>query len=123
MILKVFERLLNIDDIEYKWAVRLMFLVCIIARCAVFFNPYTDTNFSWLNSWMAAFEAATEIVLEKACERVDARDADGTVPVFVEPTPAVRQPEPTPALSAPAKPESTMPLPAALASEVDDDQA
>ena len=58
MILKVFERLLNIDDIEYKWAVRLMFLVCIISRCAVFFNPYTDTDFTWLNAWMSNFETA-----------------------------------------------------------------
>ena len=60
MILKVFERLLNIDDIDYKWAVRFMFLFCVVARCAVFFNPYSDTDFTWLNSWMSNFEAADQ---------------------------------------------------------------
>ena len=60
MILKVFERLLNIDDIDYKWAVRLMFLVCIVSRCAVFFNPYTDTDFTWLNTWMTNFDTADQ---------------------------------------------------------------
>lgn len=78
---------------------------------------------AWYNKYMAAYEAATECVLEKACERVDARVADDVVPVIVEPTPMVGQSEPTPALSAPASPNSTMPLPAASASEVDDDQA
>ena len=60
MILKVFERLFNIDDIDCKWGVRFMFLFCVIARCAVFFNPYTDTDFSWLNSWMSNFDAADQ---------------------------------------------------------------
>ncbi|MDO4876276.1 MAG: hypothetical protein Q3987_02715 [Oscillospiraceae bacterium] len=60
MILKVFERLLNIDDIDYKWAVRFMFLFCVVARCAVFYNPYSDTDFTWLNSWMSNFEAADQ---------------------------------------------------------------
>ena len=60
MILKVFERLLNIDDIDYKWAVRFMFLFCVVARCAVFFNPYSDTDFTWLNSWMSNFESADQ---------------------------------------------------------------
>ena len=58
MILRVFERLLNIDDIDCKWGVRLMFLFCVVARCAVFFNPYADTNFAWLNSWISNFESA-----------------------------------------------------------------
>lgn len=60
MILKIFERLLNIDDIEGKWAVRFMFLFCVIARCAVFFNPYSDTDFSWMNTWITSYEAAKD---------------------------------------------------------------
>ena len=60
MILKVFERLFNIDDIDCKWGVRFMFLFCVVARCAVFFNPYSDTDFSWLNSWMSNYEAADQ---------------------------------------------------------------
>lgn len=57
MILKVFERLLNIDDIDCKWCVRIMFLLSVVIRCAAFLNPYSDTDFTWLNSWMASFEA------------------------------------------------------------------
>ena len=60
MILKVLERLFNIDDIDCKWGVRFMFLLCVLSRCAVFFNPYSDTDFSWLNSWMSSFEAADQ---------------------------------------------------------------
>ena len=58
MILKVFERLFNIDDIDCKWGVRFMFLFCVVARCAVFFNPYSDTNFTWLNTWISTYESA-----------------------------------------------------------------
>ncbi len=58
MILKLFERLLNIDDINCKWGVRFMFLFCVVARCAVFFNPYSDTDFTWLNTWISNFESA-----------------------------------------------------------------
>ena len=58
MILRVFERLFNIDDIDCKWGVRFMFLFCVVARCAVFFNPYSDTNFTWLNSWISTYESA-----------------------------------------------------------------
>lgn len=60
MILKVLERLFNIDDIDCKWGVRFMFLFCVLARCAVFFNPYSDTDFSWLNGWMSNFESADQ---------------------------------------------------------------
>lgn len=35
-----------------------MFLFCVVARCAVFFNPYADTNFTWLNAWISTFESA-----------------------------------------------------------------
>ena len=58
MIFKVLERLFNIDDIDCKWGVRFMFLFCVIARCAVFFNPYADMDFTWLNSWISNFESA-----------------------------------------------------------------
>ena len=58
MIFKVLERLFNIDDIDCKWGVRFMFLFCVLARCAVFFNPYADTDFTWLNSWISTFESA-----------------------------------------------------------------
>ena len=58
IIFKVFERLLNIDDIDCKWGVRFMFLFCVIARCAVMFNPYADTDFSWLNTWITTYESA-----------------------------------------------------------------
>ena len=60
MILKVFERLFNIDDIDCKWSVRFMFLFCVLSRCAVFFNPYSDTDFSWLNAWMNNYESADQ---------------------------------------------------------------
>ena len=60
MILKVLERLFNIDDIDCKWGVRFMFLFCVLARCAVFFNPYSDTDFSWLNAWKNNFESADQ---------------------------------------------------------------
>ena len=58
IIFKVFERLLNIDDIDCKWGVRFMFLFCVIARCAVMFNPYSDTDFTWLNTWITTYESA-----------------------------------------------------------------
>ena len=58
MIFKVLERLFNIDDIDCKWGVRFMFLFCVVARCAVFFNPYSDTDFTWLNSWISSLESA-----------------------------------------------------------------
>jgi hypothetical protein len=58
IIFKVFERLLNIDDIDCKWGVRFMFLFCVVARCAVMFNPYSDTDFSWLNTWITTYESA-----------------------------------------------------------------
>ena len=57
VILKLFERLLNIDDIRYKWCVRLMFFFCVILRCAAFLNPYSDTDFSGLYSWMNNLES------------------------------------------------------------------
>ncbi len=57
MILKIFERLLNIDDINCKWGIRFMFFFCVILRCSAFFNPYSDTDFSWLNGWMSSFES------------------------------------------------------------------
>ena len=49
MIFRILERMFNIDDIDCKWGVRFMFLFCVVARCAVFFNPYSDTDFTWLN--------------------------------------------------------------------------
>ena len=60
MFLKVLERLFNIDDIDSKWGVRFMFLLCVVVRCAVFFNPYSDTDFTWLNSWINNFETADQ---------------------------------------------------------------
>lgn len=57
VFLKIFERLLNIDDISYKWGVRFMFFFCVIFRCAAFLNPYSDTDFTWLNAWMSNLEA------------------------------------------------------------------
>lgn len=58
MILKIFERLLYIDDINCKWGVRFMFILCVVFRCAVFFNPYSDTDFSWLNAWVNSTTAS-----------------------------------------------------------------
>lgn len=58
MIFRILERMFNIDDIDCKWGVRFMFLFCVVARCAVFFNPYSDTDFTWLNTWISNFESA-----------------------------------------------------------------
>ena len=58
MIFRVLERMFNFDDIDCKWGVRFMFLFCVVARCAVIFNPYSDTDFTWLNTWISNFESA-----------------------------------------------------------------
>ena len=66
MILRVFERLLNIDDIDCRWTVRVMFLLCVFSRLAVFFNPYTDTDFTWINSWMSTADTTGDLAAQAA---------------------------------------------------------
>ena len=61
MILRLFGRLLNIDDIEGKWVVRFMVLLCVVVRSAVFFNPYADMDFSQAYAWLSACETANDL--------------------------------------------------------------
>ncbi|MCR4766432.1 MAG: hypothetical protein K5875_00535 [Saccharofermentans sp.] len=60
MILSALKSILDIDNVGKRWGVRILYLMTVILNAAIHFNPWADTDFSLLQSWIYSYNSMTE---------------------------------------------------------------
>lgn len=60
MILSALKSIFDIDNVGKRWGVRILYLVTVILNAAIHFNPWADTDFSPLQSWIYSYNSMTE---------------------------------------------------------------
>lgn len=52
MFLATAKNIFDIDNVGKRWPVRILYLLTVILNAAIYFNPWADTDFTPLYSWM-----------------------------------------------------------------------
>lgn len=60
MILSALKSIFDIDNVGKRWGVRILYLMTVILNAAIHFNPWADTDFSPLQSWIYSYNSMTE---------------------------------------------------------------
>ena len=60
MILSALKSIFDIDNVGKRWGVRILYLMTVILNAAIHFNPWADTDFSLLQSWIYSYNSMTE---------------------------------------------------------------
>ena len=60
MLLATIKSIFDIDNVGKRWGVRILYLATVILNAAVHFNPFADTDFSPLESWLMSMYNMTE---------------------------------------------------------------
>lgn len=60
MLFATVKSIFDIDNVGKRWGVRILYLVTVVLNAAVHFNPFADTDFSPLESWLMSIYNMTE---------------------------------------------------------------
>ena len=60
MFLTIVKSIFDIDNVGKRWGVRILYLLTVILTAGIHFNPYADTDFSPLQSWIMSVYGMTE---------------------------------------------------------------
>lgn len=60
MFLASLKTIFDIDNVGKRWGVRILYLFTVILNAAIYFNPFADTDFTRLNSWINSFMNTTD---------------------------------------------------------------
>ncbi len=66
MFLSVAKSIFNIDNVGNRWGVRILYMITVILNAAIHFNPWADTDFTPLQSWVLEVYSMTEVDPDKA---------------------------------------------------------
>ena len=66
MFLSVAKSIFNIDNVGNRWGVRSLYMITVILNAAIHFNPWADTDFTPLQSWVLEVYSMTEVDPDKA---------------------------------------------------------
>lgn len=58
------KNIFDIDNVGKRWGVRALYFITVILNAAIYFNPFADTDFTALNSWIYNFmnESDTDVL-------------------------------------------------------------
>ena len=59
-MLTTIRTIFNIDNVGKRWGVRILYLITVVLNAAIHFNPFADTDFSPLESWLMSFYNMTD---------------------------------------------------------------
>ena len=60
MFLSTIKSIFDIDNVGNRWPVRILYLVTVLLNAAIHFNPFADTDFTPLSTWMDNVYQVTE---------------------------------------------------------------
>ena len=61
MLIAAVKNIFDIDNVGSRWGVRILYLVTVVLNAAIHFNPWADTDFTPLQSWVMDVYNLTEI--------------------------------------------------------------
>ena len=60
MFLSLAKSIFDIDNVGKRWGVRMLYLITVVLNAAIHFNPWADTDFTPLQSWIMTVYSMTE---------------------------------------------------------------
>ena len=60
MFLSVAKSIFDIDNVDNRWGVRILYLFTVVLNAAIHFNPWADTDFTPLQNWVMAVYDMTD---------------------------------------------------------------